>query len=155
MAAVELTAMELSMLPRRSSSSIESGIVLSITPSITSRGLNMPDERQAKVRENRLRRMADRQGYALRKPRRRDPRALDYGELWLMQYWAQDNSGRIELIANPEDSYDAWLGPFRSLDELEEWLTADPETRPDISARKQSGEAWLDHRKQRRTRVRA
>ena len=32
-----------------------------------------------KVRENRLRRMAERQGLALRKSRRRDPRALDYG----------------------------------------------------------------------------
>ena len=33
----------------------------------------------AKVRENRLRRMADRQGLRLEKSRRRDPRALDYG----------------------------------------------------------------------------
>jgi hypothetical protein len=32
-----------------------------------------------KVRENRLRRMADRQGLRLVKSRRRDPRALDYG----------------------------------------------------------------------------
>jgi hypothetical protein len=32
-----------------------------------------------KVRENRLRRMADRQGLALHKNRRRDPYALDYG----------------------------------------------------------------------------
>jgi hypothetical protein len=32
-----------------------------------------------KVRENRLRRMAERQGLALRKTRRRDPRAIDYG----------------------------------------------------------------------------
>lgn len=31
------------------------------------------------VRENRLRRMADRQGLFLQKSRRRDPRALDYG----------------------------------------------------------------------------
>jgi hypothetical protein len=33
-----------------------------------------------KVRENRLRRMAERQGLTLTKNRRRDPRALDYGE---------------------------------------------------------------------------
>jgi hypothetical protein len=33
-----------------------------------------------KVRENRLRRMAERQGLRLTKTRRRDPRALDYGE---------------------------------------------------------------------------
>jgi hypothetical protein len=96
--------------------------------------------------------MADRQGYALRKPRRRDPRALDFGELWLMQCWVQDHSGRIERLASPEDSYDAWLGPFRSLDELEEWLTADPETRPNIEARKQSGDQWLDHLASRRPR---
>ena len=36
-----------------------------------------------KVRENRLRRMADRQGYRLTKSRRRDPRAIDYGSYWL------------------------------------------------------------------------
>jgi hypothetical protein len=109
-------------------------------------GGNVPDTRQAKkVRENRLRHMADRQGYALRKPRRRDPRALDYGELWLMQYWVQDESGRIESVGNPGDGYDAWLGPFRSLDELEQWLTADPDARPDITARRASGNDWLAH----------
>ncbi len=32
-----------------------------------------------KVRENRLRRMAERQGLKLHKSRRRDPRAIDYG----------------------------------------------------------------------------
>lgn len=36
----------------------------------------MTDE---KIRENRLRRMAERQGLALNKSRRRDQRALDYG----------------------------------------------------------------------------
>jgi hypothetical protein len=34
---------------------------------------------EGKVRENRLRRMAERQGYQLTRTRRRDPRALDYG----------------------------------------------------------------------------
>lgn len=33
-----------------------------------------------KVRERRLRRMADRQGYTLTKSRRRDPRATDFGK---------------------------------------------------------------------------
>jgi hypothetical protein len=37
-----------------------------------------------KVRENRLRRMAERQGFALRKSRRRDPHALDYGTYYLV-----------------------------------------------------------------------
>jgi hypothetical protein len=37
-----------------------------------------------KVREDRLRRMADRQGLILHKSRRRDPRALDYGRYKLL-----------------------------------------------------------------------
>ena len=96
-----------------------------------------------KARENRLRRMADRQGYALRKPRRRDPRALDYGELWLMQFAVEDESGRVLTLDDPEHTDDAWLGPFRSLDQLEEWLMSDRRYRPDISARRQAGNFWL------------
>ena len=38
-----------------------------------------------KVRENRLRRMAERQGLRLVKSRRRDPRAYDYGGYWLVE----------------------------------------------------------------------
>lgn len=38
-----------------------------------------------KVRENRLRRMAARQGLTLSRSRRRDPRALDYGLYWLTE----------------------------------------------------------------------
>ena len=37
-----------------------------------------------KIRENRLRRAAARQGLILRKSGRRDPRALDYGRFWLI-----------------------------------------------------------------------
>ena len=37
-----------------------------------------------KVRENRLRRMAQRQGLILQKSRRRDPRAPDFGTYWLV-----------------------------------------------------------------------
>ncbi|MFD9632833.1 hypothetical protein [Streptomyces violascens] len=40
---------------------------------------------EEKVRENRLRRMASRQGLTLRRSRRRDRRALDYGLYWLAQ----------------------------------------------------------------------
>jgi hypothetical protein len=36
-----------------------------------------------KVRENRARRAASRQGLALTKSRRRDPRAIDHGLYWL------------------------------------------------------------------------
>ena len=42
--------------------------------------LNPQDRR---VLENRVRRMADRQGLAVRKSRRRDPRAVDYNSYWL------------------------------------------------------------------------
>jgi hypothetical protein len=38
-----------------------------------------------KIRENRLRRMANRQGLQLRKSRRRDPLANDYGAYWLIE----------------------------------------------------------------------
>jgi len=37
-----------------------------------------------KIRENRLRRAAQRQGLALMKSRRRDPRAFDYGTYMLV-----------------------------------------------------------------------
>ncbi len=51
------------------SSGIASGILSGMTETPAS----------DKVRENRLRRMADRRGYLLVKSRRRDPLALDYG----------------------------------------------------------------------------
>ena len=40
---------------------------------------------EEKVRENRLRRAAERQGLMLRKSRRRDARALDSGTYWLIK----------------------------------------------------------------------
>ncbi len=40
-------------------------------------------DQDEKVRENLLRRMAERQGLALRKSRTRDPRALDY-DRWMI-----------------------------------------------------------------------
>ncbi len=43
-----------------------------------------PEERREKIRENRLRRMAARQGLRLVKSRRRDERATDYGMCWLV-----------------------------------------------------------------------
>jgi hypothetical protein len=41
-------------------------------------------EKPDKVRENRVRRMAERQGLILRKSRSRDRRAWDFGNYWLM-----------------------------------------------------------------------
>ncbi len=41
------------------------------------------EDNELKVVENRLRRVAQRQGLELRKSRRRDPRAYDYGRYWV------------------------------------------------------------------------
>jgi hypothetical protein len=56
-----------------------------------------------KVRENRLRRMASRQGLQLVKSRRRDRRALDYGTYWLV-----DASG-VEVASGDVDAIEARL----------------------------------------------
>lgn len=71
----------------------------------------MPDE---KVRENRLRRMAARQGLQLIKSRRRDPRAIDYGGYMLIE--AHNNT--IVLGATPT--------PYcANVDDVEKFLTED------------------------------
>lgn len=57
-----------------------------------------------KTRENRLRRVAERQGLAFSKSRRRDPRAVDYGH-----YYLHRDGVQILDAAN--------------LDEVEEFLT--------------------------------
>ena len=57
-----------------------------ITPGLTSRitpGM-LPGMTAEKVKENRLRRAAERQGLRLMKSRRRDPRALDFGTYMLV-----------------------------------------------------------------------
>jgi len=84
----------------------------------------MATSTDGKVRENRLRRMAHRQGFSLRKSRRRDPHATDYGEMWLLRemIWS---GGRWEAVASPEQSHDAWEGPFYSLDDVERYLNRD------------------------------
>jgi hypothetical protein len=50
-----------------------------------------------KVRENRLRRMADRQGLRLVKSPRRDPRALGYGTYRLVGPQANSTSGALTI----------------------------------------------------------
>jgi hypothetical protein len=62
-----------------------------------------------KVAENRVRRLAERRGYTLRKSRRRDAGALDYGVYWLV------HTARNEIISPPEGI---------SLTQAEEWLLA-------------------------------
>ena len=61
-----------------------------------------------KIRENRLRRAAQRQGLMLTKSRRRDPRAYDYGTYMLVDH--QTNT----LVAGSSQS-----GYGLSLDEIE------------------------------------
>jgi hypothetical protein len=62
-----------------------------------------------KVRENRLRRVAERQGLRLTKSRRRDPRATDYGVYWL-----------VDLRTNGLESPESGL----NLDEVETYLNS-------------------------------
>jgi hypothetical protein len=72
-----------------------------------------------KIRENRLRRMAKRQGLELHKSRRQDPRALDYGRYWL----TLGEGARPADV--PRDRRDLVGAPLtgHSLNEIEEMLT--------------------------------
>ncbi|MBA2372136.1 MAG: hypothetical protein H0V71_10900 [Chloroflexi bacterium] len=69
----------------------------------------MSDE---KIRENRLRRMADRQGLALKKSRRRDQHALDYGMFALV-----DASTNVIVAGAASGRFDF------TLDDVEKYLT--------------------------------
>ncbi len=66
-----------------------------------------------KVRENRLRRAAERQGLALHKSRTRDPRALDYDRWWIVDV--------------PTNAIVAGVGPTgrpaMDVDDVERYLT--------------------------------
>ena len=57
----------------------------------------MPTDKEVKVKENRLRRAAERQGLRLVKSRRRDPRAFDYGKYMLVD--VQTNAVVHGLVA--------------------------------------------------------
>jgi hypothetical protein len=61
-----------------------------------------------KVRENRLRRMAERQGLALIKSRRRDPKAPDHG--------------RYQLVDPATGGVVSGVSPGFAIDEVETWL---------------------------------
>jgi hypothetical protein len=69
-----------------------------------------------KTLENKLRRMAARQGFTLSKSRLRDPRALGYGGYQI----ERDN-----VIVAGGQSYQHMM----SLDEVEAWLLSEPERR--------------------------
>jgi len=62
---------------------------------------------KTKVRENRLRRMASRQGLRLEKSRQRDPMALDYG--------------KYRLVNGPPGHIHIFIGQG-DLDQVAEWL---------------------------------
>jgi hypothetical protein len=70
-------------------------------------------DQDEKVRENRLRRMAERQGLALHKSRRRDPRALDYGR------WTLVNAATGSVVLGGE------LAKSTDLDSIEDYLTGE------------------------------
>lgn len=70
-------------------------------------------DREEKVKENRLRRMAERQGLRLEKSRRRDPHALDYGGYMLV-----DPTNNGVVMGADAYAYSA------DLDQVEEWLTS-------------------------------
>jgi hypothetical protein len=91
-------------------------------------------EGEEKVRENRLRRMARRQGMALVKSRTRDPRALDFGGFMLVE----PNTGigvyppvgkplsdlaEIETFLTGDDDMGQWLDEYHSeAKRLKRWL---------------------------------
>lgn len=75
----------------------------------------MPQTTDEKVRENLLRRVADRQGLALRKSRTRDPRAIDYGR-WMIFSLV---TGKVEAGEGPTGK------PSMTLDEVEANLMGD------------------------------
>jgi hypothetical protein len=70
--------------------------------------------RDNQVRENRLRRMADRQGLRLEKSRRRDPQALTFGTYRLVDLFT-----RALVLGDVNHSYGL------DLDEVEKYLTGD------------------------------
>lgn len=65
-----------------------------------------------KVRENRLRRMAERQGLELRKSRARDPRALGFGGFMLVDT-------RANAVVAGADGFEYSM----TADDVEQWLT--------------------------------
>ena len=75
---------------------------------------------QEKIRENRLRRIAQRQGLRLEKSRRRDPLAADYGLYYVVDGPAPQRhhaNWRSRIMVSPE------LG--MTLDEAETFLTSE------------------------------
>jgi hypothetical protein len=81
-----------------------------------------------KTRETRLRRMAERQGLALVKSRRRDPLAKDYGLYWVID---PDADRRPDDPDWPFPGRPAHRFPSKGadIDKVEEFLTTPPKDR--------------------------
>jgi hypothetical protein len=100
---------------QRIDSSITHGIISSIASGIApgheGRAIvtKDTDDNTEKVRANRLRRMAQRQGLVLQKSRRRDPRAIDYGR------WLIVDPNRNAIVAGEPGRW--------TLDDVERFLT--------------------------------
>lgn len=71
-----------------------------------------------KVRENRLRAAAQRQGYQLVKSHRRDPRAVGFGG-WMI----------VDPHSNSVEAGGMGDGFQMTIDDVEEWLSASPAAR--------------------------
>lgn len=67
-----------------------------------------------KVRENRLRRMAERQGLELRKSRRRDPRAKDYGRWYIVDVEREIEAAEIGGVRRRDGELPRTGGRLRS-----------------------------------------
>jgi hypothetical protein len=78
-------------------------------------------DQSKKVRENRLRRAAERQGLMLIKSRRRDPRAIDYGLYVLV---SDTKGNRIGRYGGQAAVSDFARGYGMTLDEIEEQLNS-------------------------------
>src|SRR5438046_2634629 len=69
----------------------------------------MTTDTEAKVLENRLRRVAARRGLRLEKSRRRDKNAIDYGYYCLMDTYTNDIVSRHYPASGRSDVYNATL----------------------------------------------
>jgi hypothetical protein len=78
----------------------------------------LEDERRAKVRENKMRRVAERQGLQLVKSRRRDPRATGYATYWLVG----DENGDPFYVPSTADNKTRQPKGW-TLDQIETYLT--------------------------------
>ncbi|KQO69054.1 hypothetical protein ASF22_18550 [Methylobacterium sp. Leaf87] len=68
-------------------------------------------DQSEKVRENRIRRMAERRGMRLEKSKRRDPKAIDFGGYMLI-----DTAKNFAVVGSDPYPYSA------SLEDVEGWL---------------------------------